>query len=92
MVKTHTPWVTGPSSNPKNGGAWRDILATWKGEALYVGEAQSQDADHIVHCVNTHDDLIASLIELEQALGRMCTAGDLAKLERARAVIAKAKI
>jgi hypothetical protein len=58
---TPTPWTTGISSNKKNGDAWRDILADWQGKPLYLGEAQKDDAAHIVRCVNAHDDLVAAL-------------------------------
>lgn len=70
MTTSHTPspyhfLVIGPSSNPKNGTGWRDILSTGaEFQPSYVGEALEADAQHIVHCVNSHDYLVAALVEI----------------------------
>lgn len=46
-MKPHTaaPWIVAPSSNPKNGTDWRDILSIGgKIKGSYVGEALEKDA------------------------------------------------
>ena len=67
MTDKHTPgpWIVGPSSNPKNGTGWRDILSTG-GEfsPAYVGEALEQDARLIAAA--------PSMLEALEALFREC--------------------
>ena len=70
---TPIPWTIGPSSNPGNGTAWRDILST--GDVFapsYVGEALERDADFIVRAVNTHAlmlDALRAVIDDMEACG-----------------------
>lgn len=59
---TPTPYAVAPSSNPKNGKAWRDIVATTtEFSPAYVGEALEHDAEFIVRACNAHDALVEAL-------------------------------
>lgn len=45
MPHTPGPWIVQPSSNPRNGTAWRDIVSTGQEYSpSYVGEALERDA------------------------------------------------
>ena len=64
---TPIPWTIGPSSNPRNGTAWRDILSTGGVFApSYVGEALERDAELIVRAVNTHALMLDALRRVEK--------------------------
>ena len=90
---TPGPWSVRPSSNAKNGAAWRDIVSD--GQAFgpsYVGEALERDAYLIAAAPD--------LFEIARAIVAVCDSGkhaDMACMEgsplvdAARAAIAKAE-
>jgi len=70
MKNTHTPgpWSIRPSSNPKNGFGWRDIVSEGaEFKPSYVGEAMEADA----YLIATAPDLLECLEGLHKALARM---------------------
>lgn len=85
-ARAHTPgpWSVRPSSNAKNGAAWRDIVSD--GEAFgpsYVGEALECDA----YLIASAPDLLAALKFVLSAHGEQLNAA----FAQAQAAIAKAE-
>jgi len=90
MKTQHTPgpWIVGPSSNPRNGSAWRDILSIGcEFSPSYVGEAHQQDAYLIAAAPDLLEALEAALSHIVIVQGENIGGVQ----EVARAAIAKAK-
>ena len=61
---TPGPWEVRPSSNPRNGSNWRDIVSTGYFSPYYVSEAQEHDASLIAaapELLGAAKDLIEAL-------------------------------
>jgi hypothetical protein len=84
-TQKHTPgpWVIQPSSNPKNGSAWRDIVSMGcEFTPSYVGEALEHDA----RLIAAAPDLLIALQKIDS-----CAAESVEWIRRvAREAIAKA--
>jgi hypothetical protein len=82
MTNKHTPgpWEVRPSSNPRNGSAWRDIVSMGQEfSCSYVGEALEQDAALIASApalLAERDKLLAVNAELLAALDRLIFAAE----------------
>lgn len=88
MRNTPGPWEVRPSSNPKNGTAWRDIVSLGDTFApSYVGEALEQDAALIAAAPEMIEALKQARLYLSPAHSLPCT--DL--INRIDAIIAKAE-
>lgn len=88
MNTKHTPgpWEIRPSSNPKNGTAWRDIVSTGcEFSPSYVGESLEQDA----RLIAAAPDLLAAL-EAFVARAKQLNGIDTGPVAQASAAIAKA--
>lgn len=80
MSHTPGPWSIQPSSNPKNGTAWRDIVSTGcEFSPSYVGEALERDAHlitaapdmlKIIKGVLSHNEALKDQYKLPQSLIR----------------------
>lgn len=78
MTHTPGPWIVQPSSNPKNGTAWRDIVSTGQEYSpSYVGEALERDAHliasapemlKVLHSIISHNDALKSEYKLPSSL------------------------
>ena len=95
MTTNHTPgpWEVRPSSNPKNGTLWRDVVSTGcEYSPSYVGEALEADARLIAaapELLEALDELLAELDSREPPQG--CIYRDTGGMELARSAIAKAE-
>lgn len=63
----HTPgnWTFRPTTNPKNGSGWRDILAPSEFGPMYIGEAMERDAA----LISSAPDLLEALEKLHSMSG-----------------------